>query len=240
LNTRAFLATVHELLRPRTYLEIGVRRGGSLALSRARSIAVDPAFKITVELQCDLELVRETSDTFFSRVNPLAHFNGQPLDLAYVDGLHHSEVTLEDFRNVERLSAPTSVVLLDDILPRSSAEAAREQRKGRWAGDVFKVALVLERYRPDLVCIQVATRPMGILLVLGLDAANRVLEEKRDGIRDELVTSDPQDVPEEILDRRRAVDPASLLRAGFWSGLVELRDRPDAVPEDVRLLAVSS
>jgi predicted O-methyltransferase YrrM len=236
LRTRSFLAAVHELLQPRTYLEIGVGRGKSLALSHARSIAVDPEFKIIVELRCDLELVRETSETFFARADPIAHFNGRPPDLAYVDGLHHAEVALDDFRNVERLSAPTSVVVMDDVLPGSAMEAARERQTRRWPGDVFKVPLLLERYRPDLVCVQVATDPTGVLLVFGLDSASRVLETNRDGIRDELVTPDPQDVPSEILDRRRAVDPVLVLRAAFWNRLVALRDRADATPEEIRSL----
>jgi hypothetical protein len=236
LKTRSFLATVHELLQPRTYLEIGIGQGKSLALSCARSIAVDPDFKITVELQCDLELVRETSETFFARADPIAHFDGHPPDLAYVDGLHHAEVALDDFRNVERLSAPTSVVVLDDVLPGSAIEAARERQTRRWPGDVFKVPLLLVRYRPDLLCVQVATDPTGVLLVFGLDSASRVLETNRDRIRDELVTSDPQDVPPEVLNRRRAVDPVHILRADFWSGLVALRDRPDASPEKIRSL----
>ena len=54
-------------MRPRNYLEIGVNDGRSLRLSRVPSVAIDPAFRITEPLRCDLYLVRETSDAFFAR-----------------------------------------------------------------------------------------------------------------------------------------------------------------------------
>ena len=72
LKRHALLKNLHELLQPRNYLEIGVNLGLSLTLSRCRTIGVDPAFKVTQELQCDVHLVRATSDEFFSREHPLA------------------------------------------------------------------------------------------------------------------------------------------------------------------------
>ncbi len=72
-----FLAAVHERLEPRTYVEIGVNTGRSLGLSRVPSVAVDPAFKVTVEIQTDVHLVRATSDDFFARPDPLAHLRGR-------------------------------------------------------------------------------------------------------------------------------------------------------------------
>ena len=71
-----FLQGVHERLRPETYLEVGVRDGRSLTLSRARSVGVDPAFAIEVELDGDLALVRTTSDEYFARPDPLALTGG--------------------------------------------------------------------------------------------------------------------------------------------------------------------
>ena len=49
-----FLPEVHRRLRPRAYLEIGVRWGHSLALSRCRSVGVDPAFGITADFRTEL------------------------------------------------------------------------------------------------------------------------------------------------------------------------------------------
>ncbi len=73
MRRHAFLRGLHEVLRPRTYFEIGVRDGMSLTHSRAVSVAVDPAFAIDREIRCDVHLVRTTSDEFFAREHPFAH-----------------------------------------------------------------------------------------------------------------------------------------------------------------------
>ncbi|MGZ8742017.1 MAG: class I SAM-dependent methyltransferase, partial [Nocardioides sp.] len=82
------LKNLHELLKPRTYFEIGVNYGSSLTLSRTRTVAVDPFYKVTREVQCDVHLVRATSDEFFARKHPLAHFDEPVIDLAFIDGMH--------------------------------------------------------------------------------------------------------------------------------------------------------
>ena len=73
-----FLKGIHRALQPPTYLEIGIRNGGSLALSRARSVGIDPAYNVRAELACPVELHRTTSDEFFERPEPLGHFGGEP------------------------------------------------------------------------------------------------------------------------------------------------------------------
>jgi hypothetical protein len=139
MNARAMSAGLHRVFRPRTYTEIGVSKGGSLARSRTKSIGVDPAFAITAELNCHVRLFRATSDDFFTRPDAFAHFDGVPVDLAYIDGMHLSEYALRDFMNVEKRMARTGVVALDDMLPRNPLEAARDRRTGPWAGDVYKI-----------------------------------------------------------------------------------------------------
>ncbi len=227
---------MHAALAPRSYLEIGVSAGRSLALSRTRSIAVDPAFEITSELRCDLELVRSTSDEFFARPDPLVHVDGR-IDLAFVDGLHHFEFALRDFMNVERFARWTSVIVVDDVLPRTVAEAARERRTAMWAGDVFKLADVLAMYRPDLVPLALDTDPTGVLLVLGANADDRALQDDYEAIVASGVAPDPQDVPERVLRREAAIDPASVLESGVLDELRAAREeqRPrDGAWPDIR------
>jgi hypothetical protein len=235
-----FLRGMHERIAPRSYLEIGVNDGRSLALSRARSIAVDPAFKITTPVHCDLELVKATSDDFFASRNPIDHLN-QVIDLAFVDGLHVFEYALRDFMNIERYSSWTSVVIFDDMLPRSISEAARARHTREWTGDVFKVAQVLRRYRPDLVCLALDTQPTGLLLVLGADPGNSTLSEHYEEIVAEFVTQDPQHVAEEILHRTGSADPQLVLEADLWQHLVRAREehvsRETGLLESLRPLA---
>jgi hypothetical protein len=224
VNRHQFLAALHDRLAPRSYLEVGVNDGRSLTLSRAQSIAVDPAFKVTSELHCDVELVRATSDDFFARPDPIAHLEIGVVDLGFVDGMHLSDFALRDFMNIERFTTWTSVIVLDDMLPRSVSEAARDRHTGAWAGDVYKVLGVLRKRRPELVCLPVDTEPTGVVVVLGADAASRVLPDAYDEILAELVVPDPQDVPADVLSRSGSVDPERLLADGVWKRLVTARD----------------
>ena len=221
MTRQDFLSEVHRAYQPTSYFEIGVGTGRSLGLSRTRTIAVDPAFKIKSEIRCDVQLVKATSDEFFARDEPLTHFREGRIDIAFVDGLHLFEFALRDFMNVERHAAWTSVIVIDDVLPRSVAEASRERSTTAWAGDVFKLPDVLGVYRPDLCVLPLDTDPTGLLLVLGADPENKVLEKRYDEIVEKYVQPDPQPVPAAVLRRDRAVDPASIIDSDLW---IQLRD----------------
>lgn len=246
MQRHQFLRHLHLRCAPRNYLEIGVDTGSSLALSRVPSIGIDPAFQVTAPLRCDLELVRDTSDAFFARRDPLRHLRsgrnpwrnirrgrpafthyrgGTTLDLAFIDGMHLFEFALRDFMNVERFSRWTSVIVLDDMLPRNVDEAARDRHTEAWTGDVYKLMAVLRDHRPDLVVIPVDTTPTGVLVVLGADRSSRILADRYDQILREWVVPDPQAVPAAVLTRRDAVDPEALLATGIWPTLVRARNR---------------
>ncbi|GAA3984418.1 class I SAM-dependent methyltransferase [Streptomyces sp. NBC_01352] len=244
MKRHEFLRELHKVSANRNYLEIGVNDGRSLALSRVPSIAIDPAFKVVTEIRCDVHLVKATSDDFFARANPLGHLKGgrhpvrnlrrgrspigywrrTTLDLSFIDGMHLFEFALRDFMNVEKHSDWSSVIVLDDMLPRNIDEAARDRHTGAWTGDVYKVAEILGRYRPDLVTVFVDTQPTGQLVVFGADPDNTVLHDKYDEIMAEFDVPDPQKVPEAILERVRAVPPKDLLQAPFWGALAKARN----------------
>jgi hypothetical protein len=230
MDRHQFLTVVHELYHPRSYLEIGVNDGLGLALSTTRTIGVDPAFSIEIEVACDLKLVKATSDEFFARADAVSWFSEGVVDFTFIDGLHIFEFALRDFMNTERLSTPASVVVLDDVLPRSVSEAARRQHTLLWAGDTYKVTAVLERYRPDLTTVLLDTEPTGMLVVVGLDPTSTVLADHYDEIVAEFATGDPQSVPDEVLQRRAAADPQLLAGSPFWGELATARDTGGPVP----------
>lgn len=245
MKRHEFLRELHKVCANRNYLEIGVNDGRSLRLSRVPTIAVDPAFKVVTELRCDLHLVKATSDDFFARDNPLAHLRGgrhplrnlarnrspfgywrrTTLDLSFIDGMHLFEYALRDFINIEKHSDWASVIVFDDMLPRSVDEAARDRHTDAWTGDVYKLIEILGRHRPDLVTVLVDTQPTGQMLVFGADPGNTVLRDKYDEIVAEYDVPDPQKVPESVLGRVSAVKPEALLGAGFWAPLVRARNR---------------
>ena len=221
MRRHQLLRGLHEVLEPRTYFEIGVREGLSLALSRARSVGVDPFFRITKEIRCDVHLVSTTSDEFFAREHPFAHFDEPTVDLTFIDGMHLSEFVLRDFINTERFCTAGSVVVFDDVLPRSVEEAGRGRegraRHGAWAGDVFKALESMRALRPDLVILDVDTFPTGTAVVLAPDPKNRALGRAYDELVQQYVVPDPQALPDEVVSRTRAVSGEDLLSSGIWS-----------------------
>lgn len=225
MKRHELLRGLHHVIRPRTYLEIGVNDGRSLALSSVPSIAIDPAFKVTSSLCGPVQLERTTSDEFFARPAPLKFLPRPVIDFAFIDGMHLSEFALRDFMNVERWTAPTSVVVLDDMLPRSVEEAHRDRKTNAWTGDVYKVVQTLRILRPDLLVLEIDTAPTGTAMVLMPDARSTTLSENYDRLVKEMVVPDPQEVPAEVLRRRHVIAPEKLLRSGFWGQLQSLRAR---------------
>jgi Methyltransferase domain len=223
MTRHQLLRGLHEKIRPRTYLEIGIRTGRSMVLSRCRSIGVDPAFKIDNPIHCDVQLIKATSDDFFAGDEPLAHFRGVPVDLAFIDGMHLSDFALRDFINIEPFMADSGVIVLDDVLPRNGLEAARDRKTEPWTGDVYKVVEILRRQRPDLVVLLINTAPTGTAVIVGVDQASTLL---RDAYADEepyLLRQDPQTPPQEYLDRSISIEPDVLLESPVWEQLVNKR-----------------
>ena len=227
LTRHELLRGLHEKTRPRTYLEIGIRTGRSMVLSRTRSIGVDPSFNIDRPIHCDVQLVRATSDDFFAGDEPLAHFDGLPVDLAFIDGMHLSDFALRDFINIEPFMADTGVVVIDDVLPRNGLEAARDRKTEPWTGDVYKVAETLRRRRPDLVVLLVNTAPTGTAVIVGVDPGSTVLKDRYGEEESYLLRPDPQTPPQEYLDRSIAIEPEALLESPVWEQLMAIRGLGD-------------
>ncbi len=155
---REVLGWIHEALRPRTYVEIGVLGGGSLHLARPETLAIgiDPNSHGPGVFSC-------TSNHFF------AHFGfilrEHPVHLAFIDGLHLFEQALSDFENLERYAAPGAIIALHDTIPFDRETSGRRRTTDFYTGDVWKTVALLRRERPALDMVTVATAPSGLTLV---------------------------------------------------------------------------
>lgn len=170
------LSVTHAILRPATYLEIGVHKGRTLglALPGTRAVGVDPVPRLRYPLSRRTSVVHATSDQFFSSLS--SEFSDLwPVDLAFVDGMHLFEYALRDFRNVESLTHEGSTIVIDDCLPRGEREAQRSPQTPIWSGDVWKLLMCLKRYRPDLDVALVDASPAGLCIVTNPDASSTVL-----------------------------------------------------------------
>lgn len=178
------LPRIHRFLRPRTYLEIGVEYGGSIrfALPETRTVGIDPAPDIRFQVSAGTTIRATTSDDYFAGQNLRADFQGLPVDLAFLDGMHNFEFALRDFINVEKHCARGSTILIHDCYPLNRETAARERKNLFWSGDTWRLFLALRKYRPDLRLHTIAAAPTGLAVARNLDPDSRVLEENYDAI----------------------------------------------------------
>ena len=189
------LRTLHEVLQPRNYLEIGSFTGESLALPTCASLAIDPSFPFEdmalvqrIVSKPRLLLYRMASDLFFRRHDPAALL-GEPVQLAFLDGMHRCEFLLRDFINTERHCARNSIIVLHDCVPVEepmtdrcylARPAIEPHRRDWWAGDVWRTARLLRRMRPDLSFTTLDAPPTGLVLITNFDPGSTALLDRYD------------------------------------------------------------
>ncbi len=228
MNYLHFLRQAHAQLKPTSYIEIGTRSGNSLSLSSCRSIAIDPAFRVTEPINCDVRIFPQTSDLFFAETATITRLHEAgflPCDMAFIDGERLFEYAYRDFMNVEKHSHKNTVIFLDDIYPRNQDEALRQRCTKAWTGDVWKIIPCLGGLREDLFLVGINTTPTGLLMIVNADPSNKILFDVA-----KICAANYSDlyrhVPDYILDRRNAENPQELLDSGFLA-LIR-RHREDA------------
>ena len=186
------MARIHNHLKPATYLEIGVDQGQSFEIVTPETLAlgVDPNPRVRKTLKPNQRVFAETSDDFFKNHDVISELGGKTLELAFIDGMHQFEFALRDFINVEKYSSPDSVILIHDVYPIDATSAARERASWFWSGDIWRLILILKKYRTDLTVNVIGTSPTGLGIVQNLDPSSRVLAEHLDEIVEEVLALD--------------------------------------------------
>lgn len=174
------LKKFHGWLQPENYVEIGVEIGQSLMLtdSSIPTVGIDPKLRLQFQPGKAAKTYEMTSDDFFDRYDLLQELGANRVHMAFIDGLHCFEQVLKDFINIERYSAPDTVVLLHDCLPLDKITSSRTRTTCFWSGDSWKSVLCLKEFRPDLVVFTIPSAPTGLGVVTGLNRGSTVLSDK--------------------------------------------------------------
>lgn len=169
-NARYFLVLqkVHDFYEEKyCYFEIGTNRGHSMKLAKGNCIGVDPNFIVEQDIinnKETLRLFQTTSDDFFDDFADEA-FDKNNIDVAFIDGLHHSNQVFVDFINSERYAHKDTVFFFHDVLPRTYETALKDRETRMWTGDVWKAIWVLYQNREDLDFVFLDAPPSGLLMV---------------------------------------------------------------------------
>jgi hypothetical protein len=185
----AVLPRIHSFLKPKTYVEIGIRNGQSFALAKTAtaSVGIDPAPDLKFALRPGARVFPMTSDAFFAQHNLTEELGHDTVDLAFIDGMHLFEFALRDFVNLEKFCGPASTILVHDAYPVDRATAARDRTTQIWSGDVWKLILCLKKYRPDLRVSTVDVPPTGLAIIRGLDRSSTALPSRLDALCEEFI-----------------------------------------------------
>jgi hypothetical protein len=149
--------------------------------------------------------------------------------MAFLDGMHLYEFLLRDFINVERCCRRNSLILMHDCVPTDLYLSRRTRQdeslrpitriQGGWCGDVWKVVLILRKYRPDLRIEVFDSALTGIVAVTNLDPKSHVLSGRYTEAVESFATLEMRDHGlrryfEELnmLDARILMDPVQLAR----------------------------
>ena len=149
--------------RTKTYLEIGVDNPNSTFLDvvAKKKVAVDPysdesnkchvwdkdnrnGFIAMLEADERTSFKRETSDEYFEGLSKQIKF-----DVIFIDGLHTAEQVEKDVANALNHLKKGGVIILDDALPNSEAEAVPVPKAGApWRGTIYQY-IAKERMNPE-------------------------------------------------------------------------------------------
>ena len=226
------LRHVHETVQPASYFEVGTLHGDTLRLSRCRTVAVDPAFRLAPDLKIDAERItlrEETSDDYFARHNPRDDL-GREIDFAFLDGMHEFPFLLRDFINTERHCTRQSIIAMHDCIPldafmtRPHTEVMVHKPSNHpdyWTGDVWKMVPVLRKYRPDLDVRCLDATPTGLTIVRNPDPNSTVLRDRYDEIM-----RDWEHVTLDTFGMSRLFEIAQIESAGAWREGIGAIDPP--------------
>lgn len=191
-NYMTLLQRIHTHLRPRTYVEIGIFQGEAFALALAptRAIGIDPEPRLINPPAANQMVFAQTSDAFFGGHDLRAELDGLPVELAFIDGMHHFEFALRDFANIEAHCTRDSVILIHDCYPLDRQTAGRDGAPPFWSGDIWRLIVLLKKYRSDLAIHIIAAPPTGLALVRNLDPGSRLLSGNHDRLREEFLALD--------------------------------------------------
>lgn len=164
MNYLDVLKLLHAGLKPKLYVEIGVGIGDSLmqADEATKCISIDPAPRV-FRSSDNWTIYPTSSDKFFYNEERAESARG--FDLAFIDGDHSFEQAARDFTNLEKLSGPHSIIVINGVIPMDERTSTPEADTAFHTGDVWRLMAYIVNKRDDLIAFTIACPPAGLGIV---------------------------------------------------------------------------
>lgn len=203
-----WLAWLHHIVKPKSYVEIGVESGQSLQFAQppTKAVGIDPELRVVYPQETWVKLFRLPSDDFFVQHDLRQVLGEKCVELAFIDGFHTFDQALKDFINLEHYSKSKTIIAFHDIFPVTPITASRERQSIFSLGDTWKAVLILKKHRPDLKIFTIPTFPSGLTLVTGLDNKSDLLYNKLEKIVDQWMDVELNDYIEKMGDHLNAIE----------------------------------
>lgn len=216
----AVLAGLHQIVRPRFYLEIGIGNGDALALARCKSVGVDPVAQEWPAFGPNVHIFQNSSDVFFAQQADI-WLHAQPLDFVLIAGIPLMDYVLRDLIALESWAQPYTLVAIPGIFPPTQEASTRHRTSCNWCGDVWRLPGLLREFCPDLQLIELDVEPAGLLLITGFSPKNQTLTKKYQQYVECIKKT--TSVPNEILKRTTAKNFSSPMCAAFLEKIYSLK-----------------
>jgi hypothetical protein len=181
MDRQRVIQTLMDNFNLRNYLEIGVNDAHILFKIKSKfKIAVDPDFKFsswkkftrkfTNTYNIYNKYYEKTSDAVFAEDAP-GIFKSDPLQLAFVDGMHEYGFALRDIENSLKYLTKDGAIVVHDCNPQtkeaegSFADWKKRGYSGTWNGDVWKSILHIRSAHKDLTAFVLdADQGVGVIV----------------------------------------------------------------------------
>jgi hypothetical protein len=134
-----------------SYLEIGVRRGETIArIECSQKVGVDPFLQL--EKITPSELSERLKDITFYQITSDEYFKSYKtkFDIIFIDGLHRYEQVILDILNALKCLKENGFIVVHDCNPQNEHSATREWHEGIWNGDAWKAIYDIKQNYPDV------------------------------------------------------------------------------------------
>lgn len=146
------IAIVEEILKPKRYLEVGVREGINLSHVNAKyKVGIDIAPKTPRDYP--IKIYRSTSDAIFAskEFKKERHF-----DLIFIDAFHEYRQVVRDINNALKFLKRKGIIICHDVYPFDRLDLPNLTDKqpptslSAWTGDAWKAVFHVRWLMPKL------------------------------------------------------------------------------------------
>lgn len=168
-SVQEHLGSLHQMIRPRHYLEISVSGDSyvDLAASPTECVLIREEQPLRISCRSNTRIYPCSADRFFAQTSAYDRPT-QAIDLALICGTHDHRAALRSFWHIERLSSPAATVAILGTRPLDQTSTKGDQHQPLSAGDVWKLIPHLQKMRPELKIATVDASPAGLTLIRGL------------------------------------------------------------------------